>query len=77
MTFRKPTFLPFLSRIWWCSMFQRSSISSTVCLLKRWAIWGWATYPPAQQAMQRLLQLNPAHDKAHLIRHALQSGMFS
>ncbi|WP_423786892.1 hypothetical protein, partial [Klebsiella michiganensis] len=31
----------------------------------------------SQQAMQRLLQLNPAHDKAHLIRHALQSGMFS
>ncbi|MFQ7390009.1 MAG: hypothetical protein ACLRP3_21735, partial [Escherichia sp.] len=24
-----------------------------------------------------LLQLNPAHDKAHLIRHALQSGIFS
>ncbi|WP_438286514.1 hypothetical protein, partial [Klebsiella variicola] len=24
-----------------------------------------------------LLQLNPAYDKAHLIRHALQSGIFS
>ncbi|CDL51607.1 Uncharacterized protein YphG, TPR-domain containing [Klebsiella pneumoniae ISC21] len=26
--------------------------------------------------MQQLLQINPAHDKAHLIRHALQSGIF-
>ena len=38
---------------------------------------GLGNLSASQQAMQRLLQLNPAHDKAHLIRHALQSGMFS
>ncbi|HHG1588511.1 TPA: DUF5107 domain-containing protein [Klebsiella pneumoniae] len=38
---------------------------------------GLGNVSASQQAMQRLLQLNPAHDKAHLIRHALQSGIFS
>lgn len=50
MTFRKSIFLPSLFRTWWFSMYQRSrDISSTACLLKRWAIWGWATYPPASR----------------------------
>lgn len=30
-----------------------------------------------QRAIQQLLAINPAHDKAHLINHALQSGIFS
>jgi tetratricopeptide (TPR) repeat protein len=30
----------------------------------------------SQKAMQQLLKMNPAHDKAHLIRHAMQSGIF-
>lgn len=30
-----------------------------------------------RQAIQQLLVINPAHDKAHLIDHALQSGIFS
>ncbi|CDL51608.1 Uncharacterized protein YphG, TPR-domain containing [Klebsiella pneumoniae ISC21] len=43
-------FLPSLFRTWWFSMYQRSrDICSTACLLKRWAIWGWATYPPASR----------------------------
>ncbi|HHG8771771.1 TPA: DUF5107 domain-containing protein [Raoultella planticola] len=29
------------------------------------------------RVIQRLLELNPAHDKAHLINHALKSGIFS
>ncbi|ALR77694.1 DUF5107 domain-containing protein [[Enterobacter] lignolyticus] len=31
----------------------------------------------SSQAMQQLLTINPAHDKAHLIRHALESGLFA
>lgn len=31
----------------------------------------------SSQAMQQLLAINPAHDKAHLIRHALESGLFA
>ncbi|HBW5261606.1 TPA: DUF5107 domain-containing protein [Klebsiella pneumoniae] len=38
---------------------------------------GLGNVSACQQRMQQLLQINPAHDKAHLIRHALQSGIFS
>lgn len=37
---------------------------------------GLGNVSACQQRMQQLLQINPAHDKAHLIRHALQSGIF-
>lgn len=38
---------------------------------------GLGNIPASQQVMQWLLRINPAHDKAHLIQHALQSGIFS
>lgn len=38
---------------------------------------GLGDMPSFQRGMQQLLAINPAHDKAHLIIHALKSGIFA
>jgi hypothetical protein len=45
--------------------------------LKRLGHLGLGNIADYQRAIQQLLAINPAHDKAHLINHALQSGIFS
>ncbi|UMP84379.1 hypothetical protein MJ563_20445 [Klebsiella pneumoniae] len=75
MTFRKSIFLPSLPDLV-VSMYQRSrDISSTACLLKRWAIWGWQRIHQASRGCSSFCNKS-AHDKAHLIRHALQKRHF-
>lgn len=38
---------------------------------------GLGDIPASQSAMQQLLSINPAHDKAHLILHAQRCGIFA
>lgn len=38
---------------------------------------GLGEFASCQKTMQQLLAINPSHDKAHLIRHALESGVFA
>ncbi|VFS38890.1 Uncharacterised protein [Yokenella regensburgei] len=67
-----------LCRIWWCWI--RRLLIATVqhCLfIEALGYLGEGNVTACEDVMTRLLAINPAHDKVHLLRHALICGIFA